>query len=120
MSPLARATLCSSSLPRHWSPIDPRHALVDQVRVGEAPVGLGLVAYGRGIVVADSNRFSAPGKTANLAFVNLGDSGRLQLVGYLRSGIFPRDMAVSPNGHTVLVSNFQSGQLEIVDVPDSL
>ena len=28
----------------------------------------------------------------------------------------PREEAVEPGGHTLLVSNFQSGQLEAVDV----
>lgn len=41
---------------------DPGHALVAQVQVGEAPVGLVLADLGRRLIVADSNRFRAKGR----------------------------------------------------------
>jgi len=94
----------------------PGAALEDQIRVGEAPVGLALVDHDRTLVVADSNRFAARGATATLAVVTGAAHGRLTLAGYLKSGSFPRDMAVSPNGETVIVSNYGSGQVETVDV----
>ncbi len=95
---------------------DPSHALVAVVRVGEAPVGLTAVRDGTLIVVADSNRFSAPGAHADLTVINVADAldGRPAIVGDIPAGLFPRDMTAAPNG-TVLVSNFSSGQLETVD-----
>ena len=95
---------------------DPSHALVAVVRVGEAPVGLTVVRDGTLIVVADSNRFSAPGAHADLTVINVADAlgGRPAIVGDIPAGLFPRDMAAAPNG-TVLVSNFSSGQVETVD-----
>jgi len=95
---------------------DPSHALVAVVRVGEAPVGLTAVRDGTLIVVADSDRFSAPGAHADLTVVNVADAldGRPAIVGDIPAGLFPRDMTAAPNG-TVLVSNFSSGQLETVD-----
>jgi DNA-binding beta-propeller fold protein YncE len=95
---------------------DPSHALVAVVRVGEAPVGLTAVRDGTLIVVADSNRFSAPGGHADLTVINVADAlaGRPAIVGDIPAGLFPRDMTAAPNG-TVLVSNFSSGQLETVD-----
>ena len=42
-----------------------------RVQVGEAPVGLALSGDGQRLVVADSDRFSAKGATANLAVVNV-------------------------------------------------
>ncbi|HYB85391.1 MAG TPA: hypothetical protein VEC76_00950, partial [Streptosporangiaceae bacterium] len=95
---------------------DPSHALVAVVRVGEAPVGLTAVRDGTLIVVADSNRFSAPGAHADLTVVNVADAldGRPAIVGHIPAGLFPRDMTAAPNG-TVLVSNFSSGQVEAVD-----
>lgn len=99
---------------------DPRHALVGEIRVGEAPVGLAIVVAGRGIVVADSNRFYVHGKTANLALVKVGAGGRLKLAGYVRSGDFPRDVAATPNGRAVLVSDYGSFQLEEAEVAGAL
>jgi DNA-binding beta-propeller fold protein YncE len=95
---------------------DPSHALVAVVRVGEAPVGLTPVRDGTLIVVADSNRFSAQGAHADLSVISVADAlhGRPALVGDIPAGLFPRDMTSAPNG-TVLVSNFNSSQVEAVD-----
>ncbi len=71
---------------------DPSHALVAVVRVGEAPVGLTAVRDGTLIVVADSNRFNAPGAHADLTVINVADAldGRPALVGHIPAGLFPR------------------------------
>ena len=97
---------------------DPAHALVASVAVGEAPVGLMLVDDGTRIVVADSNRFGAAGAASGLAVVSVPAAlaGRPALIGYLRAGGFPREMALEPDGRTLLVGNFTSEQLEAVDV----
>jgi hypothetical protein len=86
------------------------------VRVGEAPVGLTAVRDGTLLVVADSNRFSAPGAHADLTVINVAGAldGRPAIIGHIPAGLFPRDMTAAPNG-TVLVSNFSSGQVEAVD-----
>jgi DNA-binding beta-propeller fold protein YncE len=96
---------------------DRDHSLLADVRVGEAPVGLALARDGSLVVVADSNRFSAPGRGASLAVVSVVDALASQpaLVGYLPAGQFPRDMAAGPGGSTLLVADFASGQLEIVN-----
>lgn len=96
----------------------PAHALIAAVRVGMAPVGLALVSGGSRIVVADSNRFGAPGATASLAVVSVPAAlaGRPALLGYLRAGRFPREMALSPGGRTLYVGNFVSRQLEAVSM----
>jgi DNA-binding beta-propeller fold protein YncE len=98
---------------------DPAHALLAAVPVGEAPVGLALARHGSLIVVADSNRFSASGKSASLAVVDVADAlaSRPALLGYLPAGRFPRDVASDPDGGTVLVANYVSDQLEAVTVP---
>lgn len=96
----------------------PARSLIAQVRVGEAPVGLALVNHGRQVVVADSNRFHAAGASASLAVVRVGDAlaGRPALAGLLPAGQFPRQMAVTPSGRTLLVTCFGSGQLELVSL----
>jgi DNA-binding beta-propeller fold protein YncE len=96
---------------------DPKRALVAAVRVGEAPVGLAAVRGSSLVVVADSNRFGASGATSDLDVVNVAAAlaGRPAVVGHIRAGLFPRDMTLAPDG-TLLVSNFDSGQVEAVDV----
>lgn len=97
---------------------DPAHALLADVRVGEAPVGLALAQHGSLVLVADSNRFGTSRKSASLAVVDVPDAlaGRAALVGYLPAGQFPRDVATSPGGSTVLVANYKSGQIETVNL----
>ena len=96
---------------------DPTRALVAHVQVGAAPVGLALVNGGSSIVVADSNRFGS-GTTADLAVVNpravLTGHPTLALFGSIPAGRFPREMTVS--GSTLLVTNYGSGQVEVVDL----
>ncbi len=96
----------------------PRIALIADVGVGEAPVGLAVARDGTLIVVADSNRFSATGQHASLAVVDAPAAltGRPALLGYLPAGLFPRDVAANPAGTAVLVANFVSSQVESVDV----
>lgn len=92
----------------------PRSALVHELRVGEAPVGIALVDKDTKLLVADSNRFTTPDTHANLALIDIGADGALSLRGYLRADTFPRDMSVSPDGRSVLVTNYGSGQIESV------
>jgi DNA-binding beta-propeller fold protein YncE len=96
----------------------PGRALAAQVRVGEAPVGLALVRNGSRVVVADSNRFGTAGARSTLAVVSVPAAlaGRPALAGLLPAGQFPREMAVAPDGRTLLVGNYASGQLEAVDI----
>ncbi len=95
-----------------------RSALLADVSVGEAPVGLALIRGGSLVLVANSNRFSAAGQPGNLAVVDVRDAltGRPALLGYLPGGAFPRDVAANPAGGAVLVANFGSGQVESVNV----
>ena len=78
-------------------------------------MGVALVNHHRTVVIADSNRFNANGVTSNLAIVAV-EKKSLQLVGYVAAGDFPRDMAVSPDGTTVVISDYGSGDVEEVDV----
>jgi DNA-binding beta-propeller fold protein YncE len=98
---------------------DRARALVAVVRVGEAPVGLMPVKNGSQVVVADSNRFAAPGATSDLSVVNVAAvlAGKLAVVGIIPAGQFPREMALEPDGQRLLVTNYASSQLEAVSVP---
>jgi hypothetical protein len=94
---------------------DPAHALVAIARVGSEPVGLAAVRGGTLLVVADSNRFGASGESSDLSVVSVPAAlaGRPAVVGDLATGLFPRDMAVSPNG-TLFVSDYSSGQVQAI------
>jgi DNA-binding beta-propeller fold protein YncE len=97
---------------------DPAQALLADVQVGEAPVGLALVRGGSTIVVADSNQYNALAHGTNLAVIDVAAAlaGRPALAGYLPAGQFPRDLALEPGARTLLVANYYSGQLEAVTV----
>jgi DNA-binding beta-propeller fold protein YncE len=77
-----------------------------------------LLASGKRIVVADSDRFGAPGVASGLAVVSVlaALAGRPALLGYLSAGGFPREMALTPDGRELLVSKFNSRQLESIDM----
>lgn len=93
----------------------PTTALIGQVQVGEAPVGVALANHDKTVVIADSNRFNVNGVTSNVAIVAV-EKESLQLVGYVASGDFPRDMAVSPDETTLVISDFGSDNVEQVDL----
>ncbi len=99
---------------------DPSKALLAAVRVGEAPVGLALVDQGRRVVVADSDRFDLPGATTGLSVIDTAAAlaGKPALLGVITAGQFPRELALEPNGRTLLVTNFASGQLEAVNTDE--
>ena len=90
---------------------NPPSALAGRTAVGESPVGLALVGHDQMVIIADSNRFNVNGKTSNLAVVSDRGHANLVLVGYVKARDFPRDMAVNPDGRTLVVSNYASGQV---------
>ena len=98
---------------------DPGHALLARVAVGQSPLGLAIISHGSRIVVADSNKVGQPGSTSNLAVVSVSQAlaGKPALLGYVQSGLQPRQFAVSRG--TLLVANTKSAQVQAVRV-DSL
>ena len=68
--------------------------------------------------MADSNRIVVADSTSSLAVVNVGAAlaGRPAQAGLLPAGRFPREMAPEPGGRTLLVTNFASGQVELVNM----
>jgi DNA-binding beta-propeller fold protein YncE len=99
-------------------PTDLAHALVADVQVGEAPVGLAIIDRGTRIVVTDSNRFEAPRATAALTVINTAAAlaGQPAVLGSVAAGFFPREEAIEPDVTTLLVTNTGSHQLEAVDI----
>jgi 6-phosphogluconolactonase (cycloisomerase 2 family) len=75
-----------------------------------------MIKHGTRIVVADSNRDKAAGAVSNLALVNVQQAlaGKPALLGYVQSGVTPRQFALTSHGNTLLVTNTDSGQLQAV------
>lgn len=91
------------------------------VAVGPAPVGLTLFHAGKGLAVADSNRFATPLPPSTVSLVDVARALRgdaAALVGQAKVGVFPRELA--PFGDALFVSNFDSsslGELDVSGVP---
>ncbi len=97
---------------------DPGRALIARVGVGQSPLGLAVISHGSRVVVADSNRDGGPGDQPNLAVVDTARAraGKPALVGYLRSGLQPRQFAVVPHSTILLVTNTKSAEVQTVDL----
>jgi len=95
-----------------------QHPLVAKVTVGQKPIGLSFVNGGREIMVADANSGGLPGAD-NLVLVSTqlalhGKSGALS--GFIPTGQQPRDLALEPDGTTLLSTDTKSGQLLAINV----
>jgi DNA-binding beta-propeller fold protein YncE len=95
---------------------DPTRALVTDVRVGEAPVGLAVSRDGRQIIVADSNRFDVPGANSDLTIIDADRTGndRLSVVGHVAAGLFPRDVSLDPAG-VLIATDYGSDQITLLN-----
>ena len=101
-------------------------ALLASVQVGTSPVGLRFAGPNdRRILTADSNRFAGSdplslysNATTGLSVVDVDAAlrGEKATLGQIPTGLFPREMAVSPDGKTVLVSDYGSSMIQAIDV----
>ena len=94
-------------------------ALLASVQVGTSPVGLRFAgANDRRILTANSNRFSLGNATSGLSVVDVHAAlrGGKANLGQIPTGLFPREIAVSPDGKTILVSDYGSLMIQAIDV----
>jgi DNA-binding beta-propeller fold protein YncE len=98
---------------------DPEHALIDRVPVGTAPVGLAVVDTGRSVIVTNSSRFGGSGGQ-DLTVINTSRilKGENPVAGTLPAGEFPRELHTTTDGKTLLLTNFGSDQLELINLDD--
>jgi len=88
-----------------------REALTQKIAVGIAPVG---VAVGQGkIFVTNSDRFGGGG---NQSVSVLNEAALSAPPVSIPAGGFPRELKFTSDGKTLLVTNFASGTLELVDL----
>lgn len=98
---------------------DPEHALNGKVPVGPSPVGVAVVDGGRRVFVTNSNRFAAgSNEKQNLTVIDTAKvaSGPGAVLGVIPAGGFPRELRVTADGQTLLVTNFTSNTIELVDL----
>ena len=98
--------------------IEPDHAMVANVLVGQAPVGLAVARGGTRVAVADSNRFGVLDSTSGITLVDAAAAlaSKPAVLGVIPAGAFPRGIAFAPDARTLLVANFDSRELELVDL----
>ncbi len=99
---------------------DPKHALIADIKVGEFPLGEALVDHGQRIVIADSNANGVEDAPYNLAVVSTGNAlnGKPALLGYVPTGPVPRQLAVPPDGTTMVVTVENGHSVEGVNLGD--
>jgi DNA-binding beta-propeller fold protein YncE len=98
---------------------DPSNALIGRVPVGTAPVGIAVIDGGRKLVVTNSNRFA--GDSADRQMLNVIDATRVRdgasaLIGSIPAGAFPREMRVTPDGRALILTNFGSSSVQMIDL----
>lgn len=98
---------------------DPAHALVGSVPVGTSPVGAAVVNGGKLVFVTNSNRFSKERnarQTLTVIDASKVGEGASAILGSVPAGSFPREFGVSPDGRTLFVANYNSNELEVIDL----
>ena len=97
---------------------DPEHARLGMVPVGSAPVPVAVIDAGRKVVAGNSNRFAGANEPQNLTVLDATkmQDGAAAVLGTIPAGAFPREMAVSSDGHTLFLTNFGSDSLQVIDV----
>jgi DNA-binding beta-propeller fold protein YncE len=98
---------------------DAANARVGTVPVGSSPVGVAVVNDGRQVVVTNSNRF-ARDQTARQTLTVIDAArvgeGQAAIGGSVPAGIFPREFGQSPDRQTLFVANYNSNELEVIDL----
>jgi len=98
---------------------DASHALIARVPVGTAPVGVAVIDDGRKIVVTNSNRFAGSAndrQTLTVIDASKVADGERAIIGAIPAGAFPREMRVTSDGKALIVTNFASRQIELIDL----
>jgi len=100
----------------------PRTALIARVPVGTAPVGVAVVNDGRRVVVTNSNRFGGSADdTKSLTVIDADKvtAGAAAVVGSIPAGAFPRELRLTSDGRTLILTNFGSRTVQMIDLARS-
>lgn len=96
----------------------PSEALESVVQVGQQPVPIGFVDGGRYAIVGNSARFSSPSGEQTLSVINTlrAIRGEKSLMGTIQAGSFPRELSFDPASNEVLLTNFNSDNIEFIEI----
>jgi DNA-binding beta-propeller fold protein YncE len=96
---------------------NPAGAIVGTAAVGSAPVPVAVIDSGTHVIVGNSNRFDAPATPQTLSVLDAAkiEDGSGALIGTLPAGIFPRELTLSADGQTLLLANYGSNTLQVMD-----
>ena len=97
---------------------DPAHALMGRVPVGDAPVGVAVLNGGARLAVTNSSRFGNSNAMQSLTIIDAQKitSGEAAVLGTVPAGVFPRELRVTEDQGTLLLTNFGSKNLAVIDV----
>jgi DNA-binding beta-propeller fold protein YncE len=91
---------------------NPDHAQIGSVDVGTAPVP--VIVVGDRVIAGNSNRFGTAGSGDQA--LDVIDRNMMRVTGHIAAGQFPRDLVLTPDGHTLLLANFGSRSIQSIDI----
>jgi DNA-binding beta-propeller fold protein YncE len=96
---------------------DVERARIAAVPVGSTPVGLAVINNGSRIVVTAS-RGDSPSETQDLTVIDAARvaSGAASVLGTIPAGNSPRETSPTSDGRTLILNNFNSDTLQLIDL----
>jgi DNA-binding beta-propeller fold protein YncE len=100
---------------------NPSHSRIAWIPVGPAPVGIVITRDGKYVLNTNSGRFRANMESPQTVTVidreraTLGP-GPAATVGFINAGVNPRQLALSPDGRTIFLTNYLSKTVQLIDV----
>lgn len=97
---------------------DSAHALIARVPVGDAPVGVAVLKGGAWLAVTNSNRFGSSTAMSSITVIDAQNirGGEAAVIGTVSAGVFPRELTVTSDQRTLLLTNFGSKNLAVIDI----
>ena len=97
---------------------DSANALIGSVPVGNNPVGVAALNGGMWLAVTNSNRFGSRSVPQRLTIIEARKirRGDAAILGTVSAGLFPRELRVTRDQRTLLLTNFGSKNLAVIDI----
>jgi DNA-binding beta-propeller fold protein YncE len=97
---------------------DPGRSLLASTPVDRAPTGIALIEADGVVAVTNSNRFRAPQAPQSITLLDARKvlSGQPGLLATIPVGAFPRELTLQGDGRTLLLTNYNSGTVDLFDV----
>jgi DNA-binding beta-propeller fold protein YncE len=98
-------------------PTSPKNALLGSVAVSSAPIGIGIAQTGSMLFVANSNCFAQSRQPQTLTVFDIHKviQGLPAVLATVHVGAFPREVTIENDDQTVLLTNFASNTLTLIN-----